>query len=221
VIAREDVPQTQPNRLGDLLLLLVYRRRVVLAAHVLERWFGLGTEGRVALALRAELTPLFQVAMDDHSFLEELLHRWVEARQQRRLLPSLWCDLGEHVRAGESMRKQLVEQSVKLPARETLRFSRHHTCLTFPSSGADTQDQTRRRPRTATSSRVSSRRMSASDGVSLCGTKASLVASNCDVHITRQQHAAVQGVSSTQTGALSCTQTRRATAHDLTRCRPK
>jgi hypothetical protein len=66
------------------------------------------------------------------------------------MLPSLWCDLGEHICRRESVRKKLVEQGVQFPTRETLCLSRCHLHLRFPSSGVRTQHRTcRTGPRTA------------------------------------------------------------------------
>ena len=54
-----------------------------LAMRFFERWLGHWIDSRVALTLSAELTPFLQVAVERHSFLEELLHGRVEAREKR------------------------------------------------------------------------------------------------------------------------------------------
>jgi hypothetical protein len=61
--------------------------------------------------------------------------------------PSVWRDVREHVSAGESMRKQPVEQGVKLPIREARRLTLVGRSLRFPSSGARVQHWTHRRSR--------------------------------------------------------------------------
>jgi hypothetical protein len=58
VVVGKSVPQTQPDQLGDFLL-LVYRRRFVLAAHVLERRFRPRLERRRAFAPTSKTTQFF------------------------------------------------------------------------------------------------------------------------------------------------------------------
>jgi hypothetical protein len=82
VVVREDVPQTNSDQLGDFLV-LINRRRFVLAPHVFERGFGPRFECRRALAPASETTQVFQVAVHRQAFLEELLHSRMEAREQR------------------------------------------------------------------------------------------------------------------------------------------
>jgi hypothetical protein len=78
--------------------------------------------------------------MEHHSLLEELLDRRMETREQRRILTSVRCDLGEHVCASKSVREQPGEQCVQLRVGETVRFSPVHRVLRFASSGNRTQD---------------------------------------------------------------------------------
>ena len=56
-------------------------RRFVRASHIFECWFRSGLDRRRALTPVSESSPVFQVAMNRHSLLEELLDRRMETRQ--------------------------------------------------------------------------------------------------------------------------------------------
>ena len=126
------------HRHGDFLF-LVDRRWVVLAAHIVKSRFRPRLDCRRALAPASEMTPFFQVAVDRHPFFEELLHRRVKSTPEAVMLPSFRRDLHEHVCAGESMRKQPVEEGVQLTTRETLLLPLVHPSLRFPSFGPRVQ----------------------------------------------------------------------------------